>query len=173
MADMPNKVFQDSLLRSIRFEHWLRFYFAEPRNQASTEANCQDKINPDNGQENLEAVYSVPEVWKANIRLTHTEMGPLLDALQGRTLSLPAARDCVLEHVAWQCGLQPNAGFFGQVETLVNMDWFKHQLDLFHGWVQELIEAENSGSISSQADQVRSFADWENAFSAWAEAAVP
>ena len=162
---MSNKVLKASLLRSIRFEHWLRFFFAESKGQMDPDA-----AGTEGDAQNMEAVYIVPEIWKRDIHLAHKEMVPLLDALHGRSLSLPVARDCVLTHTAHQCGFQLDAGFFGQVEIFANEAAFKRQLDLFHGWVQELLAEEHSANNFFDAEHACSFTDWESTFSAWAEA---
>lgn len=153
-----------TLLEAIRYEHWLRFYFLEL---------------PDD-EEALTAVLRVPAAAAEASRRAEPHLFPLLEAMQGREVSLDGARDAVFRFVAGCAHADADDPAFGEgLFQLIGDPDFRRGLDAFHGWVQELANGEaadpagaegvpENGPETAREEAVPSFAQWQAAFEAWA-----
>lgn len=148
------------LLRALRYEHWLRFYFMADR----------DVSEPDGAQSGAEpdAELRVPDEWIELARREEAELFPILEALQGRPLSVEESRDAVFRHAARILGRDSADPAFGEdMFALIADPEFRRGLDAFHGWVQEIADGEENVQASHPSG-VPLFREWETAFRAWA-----
>ena len=156
--------FADIFLEAMRYEHWLRFYFADDAPGADEQAE----------QEGRDAVISVPEVSEELSRAEDVELVEILDALQGQLISMERSRDAVFACLGRRTGTQPGSEAFNEQLALLSGDMaFRRQLDWFNAWVQEL--ANNEIDLSGKAlppdaprdEEIPSFAVWDAAFKFW------
>lgn len=147
------------LLRALRYEHWLRFYFMADIDVSETDG-AEGGGEPD-------AELRVPEEWIELARREEAELFPMLEALQGRPLSMEESRDAVFRHVARSLGRDSADPAFGEdMFALIADPEFRRGLDAFHGWVQEIANGEEDVP-ASHSSGVPLFREWEHAFRAW------
>lgn len=153
-----------ALLESIRYEHWLRFYF-----MAGTDDVEEIKAeSPDNWD--LTAKLEVPAAHAEASRLAEPYLYPLLQVLQGGEVSLESSRDAVFRHAACVAGENfDDPGFGAVLFQLVSNPDFRRGLDAFHGWVQELANGDVTPNFgpSCGANCIPTFAQWQAAFKEW------
>ena len=150
-----------ALLRAIRYEHWLRYYFAElpPEPETAGAETREDDFQ--------RAVLRIPPEWSERSRREEPEMFSLLEALRDRPVSLDSAREAVFRHVS---GELCSAGEPGdELFHLVGDPDFRRGLDSFHGWVQRLANGElrPAGPETGDEDAPVPFSSWEQSYAAW------
>ena len=153
--------FAENFLEAMRYEHWLRFYFADDPE------GVQDEDAHD-------AVIRVPSEHAERSRAEDAELVDILDALQEKLITMEASRDAVFANLGRRSGLEPGADAFNEqlVSLSADMD-FRRELDWFNAWVQELANGEidikgNALPPGSPLDErIVPFAEWEAAFKFW------
>lgn len=159
--------FAADFLEAMRYEHWMRFYFAEDADAAGE--------SPDSGDgEGEDAVLAVPSGFREISRLQEPRLFPILEGLDGVPVSMEASRDVIFAWLGGMHGMEPGGeDFESAMAALAGDTGFMKRLDMFHGWVQNLAD----GTIDLQGnalppsappdDRVVSFAEWEKAFGFW------
>lgn len=156
--------FAEIFLEAMRYEHWLRFYFAD-------DAPLPEGAQTENGED---SVIAVPDDFAALSRDKDVELAEILDALQGQLITMERSRDAVFACLGRRTGLIPGSAEFNDQLVALSGDMaFRRQLDWFHGWVQELAnnEIDLKGNAlppgSPRSDYVPAFAEWDAAFKFW------
>lgn len=166
---MPSS-FATIFLEAMRYEHWLRFYFAD---DAPADAGGQN-LAPSDDEGAQDAVIAVPEDFSAVSRNEDPELVEILDALQGQLITMERSRDAVFACLGHRTGMAPGSESFNAQLTTLSADMaFRRELDWFHGWVQEL--ANNEIDLKGNAlppgaprdEHTPSFAEWDAAFRFW------
>lgn len=157
----------DILLEAIRYEHWLRFYFLDV-DDAPAPDNTPDNTPDSAGPGDFPPAFlRVPEAWAARTRRDEPRFAALLDAVDGREISLEASRDSVYCHVAAAVGHNPADPAWGEaLFQLVGDPDFRRGLDAFHTWVQMLAEGELTVPGQTE-DDAAPFGAWQDAFRHW------
>jgi hypothetical protein len=154
--------FAEIFLEAMRYEHWLRFYFAD---DAPLPEGVQE------AEEGQDAVIAVPAAFAEQAHTQDTELAEILDALQGQIITMERSRDAVFACLGRRSGMAPGSASFNEQLAALSADMdFRRELDWFHGWVQEL--ANNEIDLKGNAlppgaprdDRIPSFAEWDAAF---------
>ena len=154
-------------LKAMRYEHWLRFYFAgDP--EAGDDA-------PDGAEdESMDAVFSVPDGMRAVSAAQEPELFPILESIDGMDVSMEASRDAIFAWLGKRHDMEPGSSSFEQAMSSLAADQeFMKDLDMFHGWVQNLADGVidlkgNALPPSAQPDEhVVPFGEWEKSFRFW------
>lgn len=153
--------FAQIFLEAMRYEHWLRFYFADDPEGAQ-------------GEESMDAVIRVPADAVARSRAEDAELVEILDALQEQDITMERSRDAVFACLGRRTGTVPGGDAFNEQLGALSADMaFRRELDWFHGWVQELAnnEIDLKGNAlppgAPRSDYVPPFAEWDAAFKFW------
>ena len=153
--------FAEIFLEAMRYEHWLRFYFADDPE------GVQDEDSQD-------AVIRVPAEFVERSRTEDAELVEMLDALQEKLITMEASRDAVFANLGRRSGMPAGSEEFdGQLVALSADMGFRRELDWFNAWVQEL--ANNEIDLKGNAlppgaprdERIVPFAEWEAAFKFW------
>lgn len=153
--------FAEIFLEAMRYEHWLRFYFA------ADPEGVQDEDSND-------AVIRVPAEFMERSRTEDAELVDILDALQKKLISMEASRDAVFANLGRRSGVAPGSGAFDEQLVALSADMeFRRALDWFNAWVQEL--ANNEIDLQGNAlppgaprdERIVPFAEWQAAFKFW------
>ena len=153
--------FAEIFLEAMRYEHWLRFYFADDPE------GVQDEDSRD-------AVIRVPAEFMERSCTEDAELVDILDALQEKLITMEASRDAVFANLGRRSGVAPGSEAFDEqlVSLSADMD-FRRALDWFNAWVQELAnnEIDLKGNAlppgSSRDERIVPFAEWQAAFKFW------
>ena len=153
--------FSEIFLEAMRYEHWLRFYFADDPE------GVQD-------EESQDAVIRVPADAIARSRAEEADLVDMLDALQEKLITMEASRDAVFANLGRRSGFEPGSDAFNEQLVSLSADMgFRRELDWFNAWVQEL--ANNEIDIKGNAlppgaprdESIVPFRAWEAAFKFW------
>ena len=153
--------FAEIFLEAMRYEHWLRFYFADDPK------GMQD-------EESQDAVIRVPAGFAERSRLEYAELVEILDARQEQLITMEGARDAVFACLGHRTGVEPGSDAFNEKLVSLSADMgFRRELDWFNAWVQEL--ANNEIDLKGNAlppdaprdERIPSFAEWDAAFKFW------
>ena len=153
--------FSEIFLEAMRYEHWLRFYFADDPE------GVQDEDSQD-------AVIRVPADSIERSRTEEADLVDMLDALQEKLITMEASRDAVFANLGRRSGLEPGSDAFNEQLVSLSADMgFRRELDWFNAWVQEL--ANNEIDIKGNAlppgaardESIVPFREWEAAFKFW------
>ena len=153
--------FAEIFLEAMRYEHWLRFYFADDPE------GVQDEDSQD-------AVIRVPAEFMERSRTEDAELVDILDALQEKLITMEASRDAVFANLGRRSGFVPGSEAFDEQLVALSADMdFRRALDWFNAWVQEL--ANNEIDIKGNAlpagaprdERIVPFAEWQSAFKFW------
>ena len=153
--------FAEIFLEAMRYEHWLRFYFADDPE------GVQDEDSQD-------AVIRVPAEFMERSRSEDAELVDILDALQEKLITMEGSRDAVFANLGRRTGLAPGSEAFDEQLVSLSGDMgFRRELDWFNAWVQEL--ANNEIDIKGNAlpagaprdERIVPFAEWQSAFKFW------
>ena len=159
---MKDEDFCALLLHALRYEHWLRFYFAEDPEGQETDALADNEVSMDGPAE-----LRVPEAWLAVTRERDGGLVSILDELQHHLLTMSASRDAVFRCVAALSSSDPaDPAYSDRFVSTVQTNAFLYGLNAFHGWVQELAD-KSEAEPAAYLDGVPLFADWEQAFHIW------
>ena len=159
--------FAEIFLEALRYEHWLRFYFA-------ADAPLGEGEQPQAAEEGSDAVIDVPTDYQDGARTEDLELVDILDALQGKAISMERSRDAVFACLGRRVGLEPGSDAFNEQLAALSGDMaFRRELDWFNAWVQEL--ANNEIDLKGNAlppnaphdESIVSFAQWDAAFKFW------
>ncbi|MBP3730263.1 MAG: hypothetical protein J6I40_02185 [Mailhella sp.] len=147
--------FAELFLRGIRYEQWLRFYFMEGVEK-----------NPD------AAVISVPEWAAARSRQGEPDLCMLLEAVNGKKVSLESSKGAVLRWMVGQAGISlGEEEFEARLQGIAANPEVRLWLDMFSGWVQSLADGETaveySGGATTSEQDVPSFTAWSDSFLQW------
>ena len=153
--------FAEIFLEAMRYEHWLRFYFADdPEGSQDEDSN--------------DAVIRVPAEFMERSRTEDAELVDILDALQEKLITMEGSRDAVFANLGRRTGLAPGSEAFDEQLVALSADMdFRRSLDWFNAWVQEL--ANNEIDIKGNAlppgaprdERIVPFAEWQAAFTFW------
>ena len=153
--------FAEIFLEAMRYEHWLRFYFADDPE------GVQDEDSQD-------AVIRVPAEFIERSRAEDPELVEMLDALQEKLISMEASRDAVFANLGRRTGFEPGSDAFNEKLVTLSADMgFRRELDWFNAWVQELAnnEIDLKGNAlppgSPRDERIVPFAEWDAAFKFW------
>lgn len=159
--------FAADFLEAMRYEHWLRFYFAEDAGSDGTDDGSEDEGGED-------AVLAVPAGMRDLSRKEEPRLFPILEGLDGMAVSMETARDVIFAWLGRAHGMEPGGDEFeAAMAALAGDAAFMRRLDLFHGWVQNLadgtIDLEGNALPPSAApdERVVSFGEWEKSFRFW------
>ena len=153
--------FAEIFLEAMRYEHWLRFYFADDPE------GVQDEDSQD-------AVIRVPAEFAERSRAEEPELVEMLDALQEKLISMETSRDAVFACLGRRTSLEPGSDAFNEKLVTLSADMgFRRELDWFNAWVQEL--ANNEIDLKGNAlppgaprdERTVSFREWEASFKFW------
>lgn len=146
-------------LDAARYEQWLRFYFMQEKE------NDSDVF-----------LISVDPAAACRSRKEEPRFSPLLEALDGKVISLEHSRSVLFSWMGEQTGLDPESKEFAKRMGLLSSDAeFRHHMDMFSGWVQKLADGETSVKTgrSESEDSVPSsapgFSEWTSSFFQWME----
>ena len=153
--------FAEIFLEAMRYEHWLRFYFADdPEGSQDEDSN--------------DAVIRVPAEFMERSRAEDAELVDILDALQEKLITMEASRDAVFANLGRRSGVAPGSEAFDEQLVSLSADMgFRRSLDWFNAWVQEL--ANNEIDLQGNAlppgaprdERIVPFAEWQVAFNFW------
>ena len=153
--------FAEIFLEAMRYEHWLRFYFADDPE------GVQDEDSQD-------AVIRVPAEFMERSRSEDAELVDILDALQEKLITMEASRDAVFANLGRRSGFAPGSEAFDEQLVALSADMdFRRSLDWFNAWVQEI--ANNEIDLQGNAlppgaprdERIVPFAEWQAAFNFW------
>ena len=172
--------FADLFLKAMRYEHWLRFYFLEDAEGPDGGAPMQASPERELAVESMDAILAVPAGTAALSREEEPALAAILDAMQGRLVSMELSRDVIFSWLGEKTGVRPgSAEFEANMSALAGDASFRRRLDCFHGWVQAL--ANNEIDLQGNAlppdapkdESIPSFAEWEKAFLFWFDMQKP
>ena len=153
--------FAELFLEALRYEHWLRFYFADDPE------GVQDEDSQD-------AVIRVPAEFVERSRMEDAELVEMLDALQEKLITMEGSRDAVFANLGRRTGILPGSEAFNEKLVALSADMgFRRELDWFNAWVQELAnnEIDLKGNAlppgSPRDERIVPFAEWDAAFKFW------
>ena len=161
--------FATLFLETMRYEHWLRFYFLDDAGSGGgpMQASAEKELSADE-------VLCIPDDIAERSRAEEPQFATLLDTLRGKNVSMERSRDAVFDCLGQLTGLRPGSSEFEkQLTALSGDESFRRQLDGFHGWVQEL--ANNELDLQGNAlppdaprdERIPSFTEWNRAFRFW------
>ncbi len=142
--------FTTLFLHGLRYEQWLRFFFME-----------------DDGEDGARISVSGEAVQRSLSE--EPEMKPMLDMLNGREVSLENSRNALFAWLKMQTAASGD-GFDVNMGKISADAVCKRQMDLFSGWVQALADGD---AALPCGENIPSFSEWNSAFAAWLERAVP
>ncbi len=137
-------LFADAFLEALRYEQWLRFSFLEEAPGGA-------------------AILAVPEEAARISRREEAPLARILEELQGREISMERSREAIFRLLEHRFNLTQKALREAAAALAKDAD-FRRQIDLFQGWVQEIVNAETR---EEKPDEAPSFRKWEESFQAW------
>ncbi len=149
-----------ALLDALQFEHWLRYFFLPPADDADNTAPKAEEQEVAEQEEYL----AIPPAWQARIQAECPHFAPLARTLAASPISLEHARVTVFAFVQQKAGMEEDA-FYTLVPGLVDDPVFRRNLDAFHGFV----EAESEAEYAHGPKEPVPFAEWQMQCAAWAE----
>ena len=165
--------FADLFLRAMHYEHWLRFYFLEDMEEPEG-GPMQASPERELAVEDMDARLVVPADVVARSREEEPGLAGILDAIQGKPVSMELSRDVIFRWLGEKTGVRPGSlEFERNMSALAGDADFRRRLDCFHGWVQAL--ANNEIDLKGNAlppgaprdESIPTFAEWEKAFAFW------